>query len=85
MPKAQIQNLVDQLESEINQLDSLETDKKQKLENLIQDIEKGLESDSLPDELRESLSESVAEFEVSHPRMTGIINDIMVTLSNLGI
>jgi len=31
------------------------------------------------------LKEAISEFEVEHPRLTGILNDIMVALSNLGI
>lgn len=85
MAKEKLQKLVDQLQQEINLDDSLSTDKKEKLEGLISNIEDGLEDDSITDEIHESLSETVAEFEASYPRLTAVINDIMVTLSNLGI
>ena len=35
--------------------------------------------------LMDSLRESVERFEVEHPRATGILNNIMVMLSNMGI
>ena len=85
MPKVKVRQLVNELQKEIDQVDSLAIDKKEKLEGLINNIEQSLENNSLPDELNESLKETVAEFEASYPRLTGIINDIMVTLSNLGI
>jgi chaperonin cofactor prefoldin len=85
MSKAKIQNLVEQLQQEIDQVDNLAENKKQKLENLIKDIESGLEEENVSDELNASLTETVADFEASYPRLTAIINDIMVTLSNLGI
>ena len=33
----------------------------------------------------DSIKDSVARFETQHPRATAILNDIMVTLSNMGI
>jgi hypothetical protein len=58
------------------------------LQALLADIEHRLDNPddearnaSLLDELRKS----VEQFEVEHPRATGIRNHIMVTLSNMGI
>lgn len=85
MTKTKINNLVTQLQQEIDQVDGITENKKQELENLIRNIESGLEEEKVSDELNESLAETVADFEASHPRLTAIINDIMVTLSNLGI
>jgi hypothetical protein len=31
------------------------------------------------------MKEAISQFEVEHPRITGILNDLMVALSNLGI
>lgn len=33
----------------------------------------------------ESVKELIEHFEVEHPRITGILNDLMVTLSGMGI
>ena len=35
--------------------------------------------------LLQGIQESIEEFEAEHPRATAILNDIMVTLSNMGI
>lgn len=35
--------------------------------------------------LRERLEAQIREFEVEHPRLTGILNDVMTSLGNLGI
>ena len=85
MPKNQVLNLVEQLQQEIDQDENLTADKKEKLETLIKDIECGLDEEKVSEELSDSLSETITDFETSYPRLTSIINDIMVTLSNLGI
>ncbi|MBN1379216.1 MAG: DUF4404 family protein [Gammaproteobacteria bacterium] len=85
MPKDQVLNLVEQLQQEIDQVENLAADKKQKLETLIKNIENGLDEENVSEELNDSLSETITDFEASYPRLTSIINDIMVTLSNLGI
>jgi len=79
------------LEKLRHQLKDIETDDPQardRLEQHVNDIEKKLEN---PDDeqhhhdLVEGLKESIARFEADHPRATAILNDIMVTLSNMGI
>ena len=35
--------------------------------------------------LMQNLRDAVSHFETEHPRATAILNDIMVTLSNMGI
>ncbi len=35
--------------------------------------------------LAEDIKEAISEFEIEHPRLTGILNDIMIALGNLGI
>jgi len=62
-------------------------DARERLERLIDEIETRLE-DSTADRhegLLDRISETVEEFETSHPRATAILNEIMMTLSNLGI
>ena len=58
------------------------------IDTLIAGVESRLESPDDADEHRslvEELRRSVAEFETSHPRTTAILNEIMVTLGNMGI
>lgn len=85
MPKAKISELLKQLEIEIENVDALPDQDKDRLGKLINTIEQGMNDDSLDDELNQSLVTAVADFEASHPRLTAIINDILVTLSNMGI
>jgi len=35
--------------------------------------------------LEGSVTELIEQFEVEHPRITGVLNDLMVTLSGMGI
>lgn len=81
-------DVVESLRAEIENLDTTDRASKEKLENLISEIETKLAS---PDDefhhktLTESLTDNVTHFEVSHPTITGILNDLMVKLSNMGI
>ena len=76
------------LRNEVSRLPEQDLESKQKLELLIQTLERKLGS---PDDLdyhnslTKTVSDTVSHFEVSHPRITGILNDVMMTLSNMGI
>jgi seryl-tRNA synthetase len=88
MPEKILRDDIEKLRKEIESLGADEDASKEKLEQLLQDIESGLETeeqDKNQSELLAGLKESVNHFETEHPRATAIINDIMVTLSNMGI
>lgn len=88
MPEKKIRDDIEKLRAEIKNLSADEDNPKEKLEILLQDIESGLETEmknKKQSELLAGLKESVNHFETEHPRATAIINDIMVTLSNMGI
>jgi len=88
MPKNNLRDDIEKLRNEIESLSAEEGTPKEKLEMLLQDIESGLETEEQnknQSELLAGLKESVNHFETEHPRATAIINDIMVTLSNMGI
>ena len=58
------------------------------MQNLLSELEDNfhsLEGSEHRVHLVSDLKEAISEFEVEHPRLTGILNDIMVALSNLGI
>lgn len=83
-----INEALKELRAEIKNLQTDQVEKKEKLEKLVEKLEKKLESPENAEHhhnLVEHLKESIAHFEVEHPRITGIINDLMVTLSNMGI
>jgi len=88
MPEKILRDDIEKLRKEIANLSADEDASKEKLESLLQDIESGLETEQQnknQSELLAGLKESVNHFETEHPRATAIINDIMVTLSNMGI
>ncbi len=83
-----LQETLKALREEIDNLSADDQESKARLEELVEKLELKLER---PDDtvhhqsLTEGLSESLTYFEVSHPRITGVLNDIMMTLSNMGI
>jgi transcriptional regulator NrdR family protein len=88
MPEKKLRDDIEKLRNEIENLSADEGTQKENLEMLLQDIESSLETeeqDKNQSELLAGLKESVNHFETEHPRATAIINDIMVTLSNMGI
>ncbi len=76
------------LRSEIKNLRGTDEASKQRLEDLAKRVEKQLAETGEKNEhhnLIQELEEEIMRFEVAHPRLTAIINDLMVTLSNMGI
>jgi len=62
---------------------------RQRLESLAARVESQLEEKSADREshhsLVQELEQELMHLEVAHPRLTAILNDIMVALSNMGI
>lgn len=88
MPDQKLRQSLDELRSELERLEAEEAKIRERLDSLISSVETRLEKpedtahhQSLVQDVRESIS----EFEVSHPRTTEILNQIMVTLGNMGI
>ncbi|MCI0590326.1 MAG: DUF4404 family protein [Gammaproteobacteria bacterium] len=88
MSKEELQKSLNRLRREIDKLEGDNELVRERVSPLINDLEHQLEN---PDDARhrdplmESVREFIEQFEVEHPRITGIFNDIMVTLSNMGI
>ena len=84
-------NLKDTLQSlraEIEKLGEGEQESKVRLEKLVEDIETKINNPEDTDHhsnLVRDVKDSVTHFEVSHPTVTGFLNDIMIALSNMGI
>ena len=88
MTNENLKNDLDKLRGEINSVSENDPQAKQRLNSLISNLEKRLEDSALADDddgLIENIREEIANFEAEHPRATAILNDIMVTLSNMGI
>ncbi len=86
MDQQQLREHLDQLNKAIDDLQAPETDK-DKLNNLIVDIERQLTEPLLaePNNLAEQVDEMVSGFERDHPAVAGILNNIMVTLTSMGV
>ncbi len=85
MSASKLREQLDQLQREISQLDVSDDEEKQRLQQLIADIQAASDADEAEAGLHGSLSDAVTHFEARYPRLTAIMNDIMVTLSNMGI
>lgn len=86
MGKEKLHELLDNLDSEIEKLEQLPSTKREQLDSLVEKIKSGInEEEQTADDLHDSLSEAIVEFQTTHPRLTAVVNDIMVTLSNMGI
>lgn len=88
MTEKNITQALAELRAQIDQLASANAATRERLQSLLSDLEENLHSleGSEPHlHLVSDLREAISEFEVEHPRLTGIMNDIMVALGNLGI
>lgn len=86
--ETQLTQALEKLRREIGALDTADEASRHKLEQLVEDLEKKLENPEdteLHEDLADRLRDSMLELEVSHPRLTSIMNDIMMKLSNMGI
>lgn len=74
------------LRNEINNVATDDIESRKKLNQILSDLQEKLEKPDNNDEgLVKDLKETIRHFEAEHPRATAILNDIMVTLSNMGI
>lgn len=79
---------LEQLRAEIKKLGEDDVAIKRRMKRLVADLERKLEAseDSGHEpQLIEHLRQNVERFEVEHPRLTGVLNQIMGSLSNMGI
>jgi chromosome segregation ATPase len=79
---------LNRLRAELSTLARDNSTARDKLDSIINDIEQRIQE---PDDasahhgLLASIRDAIRHFEAEHPRATAILNDIMVTLSNMGI
>lgn len=81
------QQLREQLQQLANALEGLPVAAEQRasLQALIADIESQLGTTDTDDSLVEQVETVVSVFEVEHPRIAAILNNIVVTLGNIGV
>lgn len=88
MGDPQIEALLRELRKEIDKIDEVDEASEKKLNSLINSVEKKL-SNSIDaeedEELLSRLQSTIRHLEVSHPELTETMNNIMTTLSNMGL
>ena len=88
MNDKKLQNDLEKLRREVINLAGNNETAREKLNLLINDIEKKLDKPADAEHHRylvRGIKDAIHQFESDHPRATAILNDIMVTLSNMGI
>ncbi|MGI9304896.1 MAG: DUF4404 family protein [Gammaproteobacteria bacterium] len=87
MSAEELTQLLRQLRAELDRLAVEDNEVKKRLGRLIGDLQHELEKEGAMHrtDLAGEFRGVVEQFEVSHPRITGISNRIMMMLSNMGI
>jgi predicted RNase H-like nuclease (RuvC/YqgF family) len=88
MSKEKLRESLERLRSEINILKEGNDAAKNRINRLITDLEhyvKNLDNNDQRTVLLAHIPKLIGELETEHPRITNILNAIMVTLSNMGI
>lgn len=83
MRESELEVLVAQLRAELAKLQADESRALAQLEPLLLELERALRAPTPG--LRERVTTQIREFEVEHPRLTAILNDVLTSLGNLGI
>jgi hypothetical protein len=87
MSKENLTKDLERLRTEVNHIDDNLPESKERLFVLIDELQQRIANDTDSDDanLIENIRDHITNFEAQHPRATAILNDIMVTLSNMGI
>lgn len=88
MSKPELRAAIDRLQRELDALSNLDHASRQRLLALIE-LMRGAADDEAATTSHEggieAIRDAIDEFEVTHPRTTAILNDILVMLGNMGI
>ena len=88
MSKKELDKSLQDLRAEIDKLGAENDDIKEKIDTLATGIEgeiNNLDNTKYIDSLIQNIQQHIEQLETEHPRITGVLNRIMVTLSGLGI
>ncbi|MCC6202371.1 MAG: DUF4404 family protein [Gammaproteobacteria bacterium] len=87
MSNSDLHAALERLRQELATMSGLDAASRQRLQALLDGIgADGDEHETTGLERRiDAVHEAIEEFEVTHPRATAILNDILVMLSNMGI
>ncbi len=85
MDEKYLRDHLDLLSQEVENL-PLDDSARDRLNALIADLEPHEEAGSKPPgHVIENIDNMVAHFETEHPTVTGVLNNILITLSNMGV
>ncbi len=88
MAEKSLHESVQGLRSEMNRIGEGKDKKKEQIRELITDLENHMQNphdQQHSQKIVDSLPGLISEFEMEHPRLTTILNDILVILSNAGL
>ena len=88
MNDIKLQDELAKLRKEVNEAIDDNDAAREKLNLLISEIEKKLDEptdEAQHNYLLKKIKDAIGQFESEHPRATAILNDIMITLGNMGI
>jgi hypothetical protein len=87
MSEKEVSEALFNLRREIDGMPTDDPEAKARLEGLLDELEDKLESTEDENHLHliEDMKEVVSQFEVEHPSITGILNQLMITLGGMGI
>lgn len=83
-----LEHAVRELETELDSLENLDEPSRAALEQVLSHIQQtltGTESPASHSALRAPLQKAIADFEVSHPTISGIVARILDSLGQMGI
>lgn len=87
MAEKEVSEALFNLRGEIERLADSHPELKSRLEGLLENLESNLEASEAANHqsLVEDMREAVSQFEVQHPTLAGIFNELMLALGNMGI
>jgi len=87
MSEQDLRDLIDKLRREVEALPVEDVEARDRLNAVISELDKKLDDPGTEDHhgLIGNLQESIKELEARHPDTTTLLNNIMMTLANMGI
>ena len=85
MNQRQLQDALDKLRAEVRRIAVSHPEEKERLEQLLADLERAPSPGAGDPSLVSKAREAVAHFEAEHPTVTAILNDVLVSMGNVGM
>lgn len=87
MSEQNLRDLIERLRTEVDALPVGDVDARSRLESIISELETRLENEEVEQAhgLKGSIQDTIHQIEARHPDATTVLNNIMMTLANMGI